>query len=78
MYINPIITKWVPYQREHSNFVHLSIYIGDFKSHSMAWEYEHNDENGEILYVWMTTNNLGFVFSAKDKETLRLDRWCNE
>jgi len=31
-------------------FDHPAIYVGDFNSRNMAWGYEENDENGDILY----------------------------
>jgi hypothetical protein len=39
-------------------FEHPAIYGGDLNSHYMAWGYEENDENGDILYEWLDTMNL--------------------
>jgi hypothetical protein len=33
-------------------FEYPAIYVGDFNSHNMAWSYEENDENGDIIYKW--------------------------
>jgi hypothetical protein len=59
-------------------FEHPAIYVGDFNSHNMAWGYEENDENGDILYEWLDTMNMELVFSIKDKGTFRSARWLKE
>lgn len=44
----------------------------------MAWGYEGNDENRDILYEWLDTMNMELVFSIKDKVTFRSARWLKE
>jgi exonuclease III len=46
---------------------HLTMYIGDFNSHSLHWGYDDDDDNGVILFDWLSTNNMELVYSAKDK-----------
>lgn len=54
---------------------HQSIYIGDFNSHHTSWGYDINDNNGEILYNWMDSENMQLVFNAKDRKTFHSGRW---
>ena len=54
---------------------HQSIYIGDFNSHHTSWGYDMNDNNGEILYNWMDSENIQLVFNAKDRKTFHSGRW---
>lgn len=54
-----------------NTYEHPAIYVGDFNSHNMAWGYEKNDENRNLLYKWLTTVNLELVYNIKDKETFR-------
>lgn len=50
-------------------FPHPCMYAGDFNSHHIEWNYENNDENGENLSEWASTNSLCLVFDAKDRTT---------
>lgn len=54
---------------------HPTIYIGDFNSHSLHWGYDRNDENGEILFDWISMNNMELIYSPKDKGTFHSARW---
>lgn len=57
---------------------HPAIYVGDFNSHSTAWGYNDNDNNGDVLSEWITLNNLYLVYSSKDKGTFFSARWQKE
>jgi len=59
-------------------YEHPAIYVGDFNGHNMAWGYEKNDENGDLLYEWLTTVNLELVYSVEDKGTFKSGRWLKE
>lgn len=54
---------------------HPTMYIGDFNSHSLHWGYDDDDDNGVILFDWLSTNNMELVYSAKDKGTFHSARW---
>lgn len=54
---------------------HPTMYIGDFNSHSQHWGYNKSDENGELLFHWLSTNNMELVYSTKDKGTFHSARW---
>lgn len=48
---------------------HPTMYIGDFNNHSLHWSDYDNNDNGTILFDWLSTNNMKLVYSAKDKGT---------
>lgn len=52
-----------------TTYKHQLIYVRYFNSHNIAWGYEQNDENGDLLYEWFATVSLELVFSIKDKGT---------
>lgn len=44
----------------------------------MAWGYEKNLKNGDLLYEWLTTVSLKLVYSIKDKDTFQSAKWFKE
>lgn len=60
-------TQWPPAVLKL--FPHPFICLGDFNSHHQEWSYAENDENGELVMNWATTNSLCLVFDAKDDTT---------
>ncbi|XP_055714426.1 uncharacterized protein LOC129808680 [Phlebotomus papatasi] len=57
------------------SFSHPAVYVGDFNSHNQAWGYEDSDIDGNLLFEWMTLNNLYLIYSSKSKGTFRSARW---
>uniref|UniRef100_A0A1B0D7V9 Uncharacterized protein n=1 Tax=Phlebotomus papatasi TaxID=29031 RepID=A0A1B0D7V9_PHLPP len=57
------------------SFSHPAVYVGDFNSHNQAWGYEDSDIYGNLLFEWMTLNNLYLIYSSKSKGTFRSARW---
>jgi hypothetical protein len=55
--------------------LHPAIYAGDFNSHNQAWEYEHNDIDGNRLMEWMTLYKMNLIYHPKDIGTFRSARW---
>lgn len=55
-------------------YEHPAINIGRFNSHNITWGFEKNDENGDLLYEWLTTVNLELVYSIKNIGTYRSAR----
>ena len=49
--------------------------IGDFNSHNTIWGYEENDENGEAVEEWASSNDLAIIHSQKDKPSFYSARW---
>lgn len=54
---------------------HPCVFIGDFNSHHHAWGYEENDENGDKLYEWLTSNNMNLIYNPKGRGTFHSARW---
>jgi len=54
---------------------HQSIYIGDFNSQHTNWGYEIINNNSEILYNWMDSENMHLLSNAKGRITFHSDRW---
>jgi hypothetical protein len=54
---------------------HPAIYVDDFNSHNQAWEYEHNDIDGNHLMEWMILYRIHLIYHPKDIGTFRSARW---
>lgn len=50
-------------------YPHPAVYAGDFNSHHNEWGYKSNNENGESLMAWASTEELHLVHDAKDRGT---------
>lgn len=53
----------------------MSIVIGDFNSHSHAWGYTHEDENGEAVISWAESNHLSLIHDSKLPPSFNSGRW---
>ena len=49
--------------------------IGDFNSHNTIWGYKENDEDGESVEEWASSNDLAIIHSNKDKPSFFSARW---
>ena len=75
-----VMNVYKPPSRSWSNSVlpaptHPCFLGGDFNSHHDEWGYPRNDRNGEVLFDYLTSNDLHVIYSAKDKPTFQSARW---
>ena len=49
--------------------------LGDFNSHSTTWGYQENDENGELVEEWASSNGLALIHNQKDPPSFYSARW---
>ena len=58
----------------------LHLVIGDFNSHSTAWDYVQNDCNGDLVEAWAEASHFSLIHDAqlpKSFDSARWKRWYN-
>ena len=56
-------------------FPHPSLYVGDFNCQRVNWGYNTTSLDGESLYSWATSNNLGLLYNPKETASFFSHRW---
>jgi len=56
-------------------FPHPSLYVGDFNCQRVNWGYNTTSLDGESLYSWATSNNLGLLYNPKETASFFSRRW---
>ena len=51
------------------------MYVGNFNSHSVKWEYNSTNSDGQVLENWAPTSNARLIFDPKQPDSFRSPRW---
>ena len=56
-------------------FPHPSLYVGNFNCENVNWGYNKTSPDGESLYSWATSNNLGLLYDPNEVISFSSHRW---
>jgi hypothetical protein len=41
------------------------LYVGDFNSHNVEWEYDQNDDKGNKLQEWIVLHSMKLIYKKE-------------
>lgn len=71
----PPATPFAFHDPGNFNNQRIQIVVGDFNSHSTAWGYKENDENGDLVESWAETWQLTLIHDPKLPFSFNSGRW---